>query len=527
MAYTKPGSEVTYVQKTAAPNLDTPLLPAAIVGECYYVHEITENPDSVYKDSYPDTYNNSTGTTVSFSGLIGDGTNVDTESVYVDVVSTLGARKPLDTTEFYVNPDGTDVTISGSLGSTYDGGSILIGWRELRTNVNSVVLFESLDDVTNRCGKIDPLNPLAFGLRLALNNAGKAVYGYGVDGQTATDHEEAQEAFALQTEPYAFAPLTTNTTIRGTWQTHCVNMSATAAKKERIVFFGNTISWVDSDDVATTAALVDSGGKTKTMQNIKSAAISNLQERARWVYPDTLYFSVRWHVSQLTTNYINNINGSLALNALLEERVTLSDGTILYADTEITETVRQQLIDSDKFFVNVLIPLPSYYGAAMAAGRRSGVAPQQPLTNLPLSGAARLKYASDFLSETQIDTAAGGGTWWLYQVTKNAPIVTRHQLSTDRSDTKRQEDSIRASLDYTGKFLRSSVSGLIGRNVISPSFLKLLATTITAVGKHLVREGVLNSFTLVTLYSEDDTVYANIDVEVKFPVNKISFTVGF
>jgi len=237
MAYTKPGVTVTYQQKTVSPNLTAPDMFAVIVGKSYNIRDIA--PDSSFEDAYPDTYDNDSGTSVSLSGLVdADGSSVDGDSIYVDF-SKAGARKHLDPdTDFSYDAAGT-VTISGSLDSAFDGASIRIGYRELRTSDNNIVKYESAENVEDRIGKIDIFNPLTWGLNWAMSNAGLTVIGYGLNSSNeTTGHTNAIDDLELDYDPYIIAPMTHEASIHSLYQTHVNSMSSAANKGERILVAG-------------------------------------------------------------------------------------------------------------------------------------------------------------------------------------------------------------------------------------------------------------------------------------------------
>jgi len=539
MAYTKPGVTVTYQQGTVSPNLTPPDLFAVVVGKGYNVRDIA--PDSTFEDTYATLYDNDAGTTaVSLSGLfVAGGANVDSNSIYVDLLSGSGGRKILDPdTDFgYV---GGVVTISGGLDASFDDAAIKIGYREQRLTDNSLVAFESVQDVEARIGKVDLFNPLTWGLSWALANAGLTVIGYGINSSNeTTGHTNAITDFALDDDPYAITPMTNVSAIHSLYQTHVNAMSAADEKKERILIAGRSISWVDSDGTGTTGSDDASTDKAKTMNDIADAAFANGESRVFWVYPDVVYIYQTMHLSQIKRDYMNNAFGGaygtiLGEFAKLTKNITLNSGTVLYKGSLITDAVWELLkadAESDRqMMFDVLVPVPGFYMAASIVGQRSGLRPEQPLTNVPVAGPTELKYSGDFFSETQLNAAANGGTYWMWQKNLVAPVVSRHQLSTDRSSIQRQEMSIRSALDFCGKFVRAGVEPYIGRYTITPNFLKMLQMVVSAQGQYLVREGHLNSFSITTMNVDtiaSDTILCTVEVGVKFPVNRIKFTLVF
>jgi len=536
MAYTKPGVTVAYQQGTVSPNLTPPDLFTTIVGEAYNVRDIS--PDSTFEDTYSDTYTSAVA--VSLSGLLDtDGSSVISDSLYVDLVRA-GLRKHLLPTDLSYSAGVVTITASG-LTSAWDGAAIKIGYRETRLDKNDVTGYESVEDVENKIGKVEPFNTLTWGLNWALANAGLTVKGYGLNSAVAlTGHTNAIADLALDEDPYAIAPMTNTAAIHTLYQSHVNTMSSVDNKKERMLIANRTIPWADSAGTGTTGSDAGTTDKGRTMTDIADAAFTNLEKRVFWVYPDVCYMFNSMHISQIKLAYMNlQFGGAYGIvggeTAKLASNVTLADGTILYKNTAITDTVWLQLqtlseADGQSYMFDVLLPVPGYYMAAAIAGQRSGLRPEQPLTNVPIAGPTQLKYSGDFFSETQLNSAANGGTYWMYQKNLAAPIVSRHQLSTNRSSTQLQEMSILSALDFSGKFVRDGVTPYIGRYTITPNFVTLLKTVVSAQGQFLVREGYLNTFSITSLIVDPiaaDTILCTVEVGVKFPVNRIKFTLVF
>jgi len=537
MPYTKPGVEVTYVQQSVSPNLNTPALPATIVGKSYKIHDIA--PNSVYQDSYPETYDNTNGSTVTISGEVLVA-NIDNASVYVDLVNGTG-RKHLTLTDDFTVSTGI-ITLEASLAAAFHGASIQVGYRELITSHNNLVMYESPQDVEARVGKIDIYNPLTWGLSWAISNAATAVGGYGINNASeTTGHTNAIADLALEEDVYAIAPMTKDSSIHGLYQTHVDAMSTPANKKERILIAGRQMNWKLASGSAATGSNDANLDPGQTVSDIADGAQSNGNRRVFWVYPETLYVRQLMHISQVKITYMNAMWGGAygttnGEHAKIANTITLpSTGKKVFAGTLLSLTVvaliqTEMELGNLNYMIDAFIPVPGFLAAACVAGQRAGVRPEQPLTNVPLAGPAQVKYSGDFFSEARLNTAAGGGTYWLFQRNLNAPIVARHQLSTDVSSVQRQEMSITSALDFTGKFLRDGVAFYIGRYTITPAFLKMLQMVVSAQGTFLVREGYLNSFSISSMVvssTSADTIECTVEIGVKFPVNKISFTLIF
>ena len=546
MAYYKPGVEVSYVQGTVSPNLTTPDLPAVIMGKAYKMHVVS--PDGTFQDVYPIGQYANAPLAITLSGMTA-AANVDNTSIYVDAITLGGARKILVSGNHFTASNGV-VTISGGLHTLLVSGinTFQIGYREQRTDLgDALYTINGFQDIESKIGKINVFNPVAFGANLAMGNANTTILVYGLpSSDETTSYTSGIVSLALTTAPYIIAPLTYTTAIHTLLQTHCDSMSLPTNKGERIYTCSKQIVWKTAARVTTTGSDSATMDKDATMTMIAESAVANANRRAFWVYPDVMYVRANLHLSQMKQSYITSALGTYGLiageyvelvtNVALHNSAGALIGTTLYAGTKITNAVWTQLqtdVESGSgltYRFDVLVPVPGYYLAACVAGQRCGQRPEQPLTNVPISGPTRLKYSGDFFSETQLNVAANGGTYWMWQKNTEAPIACRHQLSTDRSSVQKQEMSITSALDYTGKFIRAGVEPYIGRYTISPTFLKMLQMVVSAQGQYLVNQGYLNTFKLTSMIvssTSADTIECTIEVGVKFPVNYIRFTLIF
>ena len=112
----------------------------------------------------------------------------------------------------------------------------------------------------------------------------------------------------------------------------------------------------------------------------------------------------------------------------------------------------------------------------------------------------------------------------------SAPIMVRHQMSTDRSSTETQELSITKAIDYVSKYVRDGVKPYIGKFNITASFLKLVKTVLNAQGAFLRAQNILDDFKVVKVEqnpSQKDQVLVEISVLVQYPVNYIKISLQF
>ena len=170
--------------------------------------------------------------------------------------------------------------------------------------------------------------------------------------------------------------------------------------------------------------------------------------------------------------------------------------------------------------------LPGYYACASIVGMVAAQPPQQGFTNFPVAGITGT-VGSEKFSRKQLNVMAGGGTYILWQETPQAAVSCRHQVSTDLTSVEYRELSITKSVDYTAKFMRSTVRNYIGVNNVTDSFLDLLSATMSGLLQFLVGSGVLRSADINNIIQDEknpDTVLIDITLLVNYPANYIRIT---
>jgi len=171
--------------------------------------------------------------------------------------------------------------------------------------------------------------------------------------------------------------------------------------------------------------------------------------------------------------------------------------------------------------------VPGYYLCAGIAGMVGQQNRSQPITNLPMVGYTRPSGSSDIFSENQMATAAAGGIYWVIQDSPGAPLVSRHQLTTDVSSLKTRELSILKAVDYTAKMIRSMVRRYIGRNNITIQLLETISLSIQAalnrVAGSVVAEATLDALSQSS--DSPDEILATVSLVPYYPANRIKITI--
>ncbi len=171
--------------------------------------------------------------------------------------------------------------------------------------------------------------------------------------------------------------------------------------------------------------------------------------------------------------------------------------------------------------------VPGYYAATSVAAMVGQYSVATPFTNLPMNGFTRPSGSSDRFTEQQMATAAAGGVYWIIQDTIGQPLFSRHQLSTDMSNTKTKELSVVKSVDLVAKKLRAVLRPKIGRNNITKGLITELTLLINGVLKRSAGTDVADAKlrTLGVVDNTLDELAVTVDITPYYPANKITVTI--
>ncbi len=463
---------------------------------------------------------------------------------------------------------------------------LYVQYKGLRKDVSATAQVAGvlrIPDQATLTSVLDPIteeNPLGLGLFMCLINApGLEVKGLGIDEISGAAPEGTEAAYAraagfLESEEvYAIAPLTQNEVVHGIWATHVVAMSAPEQSGERIVFINKEIPVEKNPTLAASGSQANNTATDNQMLLDVNPASGLVAAGLNPAQPFTVAMGVYMEFTvdeELRRYNVSSVSGSLANFNTTFTSSQNTDGFFTTTDLDTTvlnaawsmkvrgesivvpgsnpprldyslvaETVaaanagfnNRRLYsvfpDTIKTTINgVEKSIPGYYACAAIAGMVAGQPPQQGFTNFPITGPTAVVGTEKF-SKRQLNNMAGGGTYILTQDAQGAPVVSRHQLSTDLLSIETRELSITKVVDYTAKFLRSSIRKFIGVETINDQFLDTIGTTIDGILRFLVETGVLNGAALNNIIQDEnapDTVLVDVTLDVPYPCNYIRIT---
>lgn len=467
---------------------------------------------------------------------------------------------------------------------------IIIAYKGLRLDLspeadNPALL--TIDDVSTLETAADPIstdNPGALMAYLALLNApSTTVAAIGVP-EVSDDAPEGTPAgyakcaeFLENEEVYALATASHISTVHQTFLTHVNVMSEPEQKGERIYFFNppvpdraNPTLVGSGTDLNTTAnlnectidvniapALIAQGIDPNLDINPTSGPIVN--ELYLDIGDDDKYYLIQKVTAGTTvtlrTDFVTGDGNDDAFFSDTDFPTTVisDDWTVAIRGTPllisgttkpdrdaIAETVQASAqaygfrrgfyVFPDKVAINVTgleQVVEGYYGTACIVGMVGQLPPQQGFTNYPMTGLTRPVGSNDSFTNKQMNIMAAGGVYILVQDSQGAPVICRHQLSTDTTSIETRELSITKVVDFTAKFMRAGLRNFIGRSNITQGFLDNLSTVVQGQLNFLIEGGVLIGADVNNLIQDadaPDTVLIDVTLDVPFPANYIRLT---
>jgi hypothetical protein len=450
-----------------------------------------------------------------------------------------------------------------------------LGYTALRLDVGprgedfTLLRFGSTTELEDALAPIDTQNPLGLGLFFALLNApGLEVTGAGVpensetepDG-TLTGYTETFE-FLESKDVYAMAPLTHDLNVGAVAELHVDEMSDPENGLERVVFLNPDRPTRNANTLIASGATGNSTGAVSTFDTGVANLPALLAAAGLGAGPYTIADDLFLEMENDTDKYlILSVSGSVVtVNAIAlvgnDDDFYYEDGAPAFPDPIVdrpfTVAVRGAVVANlteeaiayaalAQGFANrrVVMTTPDqakasidgleqiidgYYMNAALAGLTSSKNPQDPLTNVDITGFTGVIGGTDRYGEAQLKIMDGGGLWNIFQEADGQPIRTRHQLTTDMSSVQVREFSITTAVDFVAKFVRGGLRNFIGRFNITTNVQDAISITLDGLGAFMISQGVLSSFTVNRIAQSEtqpDKLEIDVTLGVLFPLNEI------
>ena len=425
------------------------------------------------------------------------------------------------------------------------------------TKANSVFTISDVSSLDDIPGQLHPDNELKWGLFKALENANGTEVKYTAVANPVDNASwiDCLELLVGRDDVYGLVPLTRNSTVLGLWAAHVDAQSSPENGRWRSMWLSLA---ADSTEV-----IVD---KTKTSDSEEALAIveddpdiagnqfvlvtveaGNAKFITNDVQPGDLmrfdYTTDGWN-DTVYTEYVIDMVISEDTIRLKTGQSTVAVATAkkleVWRNLNATELAAQLAKKADVYSNRRIkavwpdtvgtggVTYEGYHLCAALAGLRSGVVPQQGLTNVEIAGFDDLTRTVDLFNQTQLNTMAEEGIWIVTQVN---PVTTRHALTTAGfGDVLTQEEQVTSNVDSMSYLFLRRTEDLIGKTNVTPGTINIirgrLAETIEFFKKVRVPRlgGQLNDGKIVELRQHTllkDRIVANLQLTVPVPLNNL------
>lgn len=455
-----------------------------------------------------------------------------------------------------------DSAVNNGLTPAYvTAGKVYLQYRSFLAIPREVGSVNTLADITTQLGSIDPDNLLAYGVYKAWSNAnGARVHFIPTVTQTLNGVRGFADALALakgNRNCYGLVPLSDSAEVWAAFVGHAKDESAPEVGRFRVV-------WIAPEVAAHNKVYdLDSSGAVITVTGAGSATVAGVS----WQI-DTAT-STKFTEAVQVGDFVRQITGYDALgNASYKEFKVLGvlDNNSLLIATAVDPALSNATVEiyrdltsnalatkyaavaggfsSERVFsvvtdrgVNGLrvdgVPVKNWYIACAFAGLRAGSRPQQPLSNVELTGFDGVNISTPAFDETDLDTLRDGGVWAVRN-TEDGKVYVERQLSTSTLDLFRKEQSVTCNVDSISFTLADALRTLVGRVNITEKTKGLVEAIIeqtlgllSATNGAITVGPQLNSYTIVSVTvpaTAQDTLLVKIQIAVPLPMNVIDIT---
>jgi hypothetical protein len=353
-------------------------------------------------------------------------------------------------------------------------------------------------------GPLTPDNPLAWGVYNALlNSSGTDVKYTAVANPTDPNSWDAVLGMLVgRDDVYSLAPLTTDPTVLGLYAAHVKDESAPLAGDWRALFLqlttatrtaivspatsasGLVVLGTLTQDPAVVAAsftiLTATGGKFLANKVAVGDVVRALYTTSFGVESWTEY-TVASVVSEDEIKLASGPGAPIAVAQRVEVWHPLSkdeQAAAVGAEAGAYASSRVCAVWPDTVGSGGTT-MAGYFLCAAIAGKASGIAPQQGMTNLALAGFDDLARTTSYFNANQLNQMAGDG---VYIVTRdNAGVVkARQAVTTDISSLDASEEMIRRNVDACSYFFQAALAPFIGVTNVTPKTIARINAELNA-----------------------------------------------
>jgi len=394
-------------------------------------------------------------------------------------------------------------------------GEVLVSYEAPNPglSVNGLLTIGGFDDITNQIGFSHPDNPLALGCdmvtRSGFTDGTRVFYALATTDDTIDAFQVALDTLSM-VDVYHVIPLTQDPSILSLFKAHVDAQSQPLNKHERITYKNTALTTFDTVIPVVGNTWPDDGiiGTGSDLTRFDSASIDwsqvspgdNILILAS-ADPNAAVLETRriFTITGTHANIIGNFSSNYGSNPQFfriqtypytkdqqaagwaDEASSDGDTRVMFVRPDAIEIEYTDQTTGTPTTVSAIVP--GYYLACAFAGLKASMAPQLPMTNVPIPGIKRLFDSNTFFTPAQLNTIAGGGNAIFVQDNINSAPYCRHQLMSDMTSLQTREYSVRTNLDFVAKYFRASFKPYIGNKNIDDELLNQL----NGIGEAIIR----------------------------------------
>lgn len=370
-------------------------------------------------------------------------------------------------------------------------GKMYLGYKALRTDVAArPISITKEEDIVNNLGKIVPANPLAFGAKIAFDNAASTISALGVNSDDSNGYSEARDIITDR-NVYVIMLLTQDASIIATFKAHCEAKSAPEKNQFRIC--------IGNHSLPTTKTLQESAiGATLTDPDTSKIIFfddASAEFMTDDIAPGDSIEIVSGPLASAGPYIIDSVVNENRLKIMVADEFVSEEAPLNYTITRALSKDQQAaeieaksnslgskrcLMTYPNIAVVDDVELSGIYLNCILGGMICGLPAQAGLTNKGAAAVDGIKNSNFYFTDDQLDTIASGGTCIFVQQSENSLPYVRHQLTTDMTSLETKEISVVKNNDYLSIFFRDIVKKYLGEWNVTPELLDVLSQAISA-----------------------------------------------
>lgn len=476
---------------------------------------------------------------------------------------TLYCGKPYNTTldkyEYTITDEGIDIsdlTLSGVMIGSTEGisslvlsGKVFVEYRTRSDKFNNKLEYVAMSDgsdISSVIGYTGVENPLGAMVNVAMKG-GTSVYCTSVKSDSVDAYQRAFSFLSRSTDAYAVVIGSLRSDVIAALSTFVTAQAAPSVANYKIGYYGLE----DSAEVCVWDKYTDANGKeinitaTVTGKTLDSRCAGFITKGVR--EGDIIKMNIGVdtsgnvkHKEMTVVNVISDTECTVDFEGSFSRPMaTVFSVYRTLGGQELVNALKSRVylnnhrcycVFGDGITIDGIEDAPAWLKAALPAGMRAGDYVHRPISNLSYDGCTANNKLN--LSASEQKDLASRGVWILANSTDGATVYNYHQLSTDMSDKKYQEQSYTTNYDNISRGVRSLMAPYYGNSNISDALFQKIEADLYAFlhGKCTNAPNVqigsqLVSFTNLRLEQDPvnkDHVYLYVDYTMPAPFNHVT-----